>query len=217
MARVVITSGPTRQYLDPVRYLTNASSGRMGAELARVGLQLGHEIAIITGPVAVEYPQGCRLVEVVTTEDMLAATHEEFRTSDGLIGVAAPCDYRPRMVQPNKIPKNGEPLLLELVETEDIVASVAAERRPDQWVVGFALETEDVRHRAIAKMQRKRCDLMVSNSAAAINAAETSIEILAADGHVIEAVAGTKALAAERIWAAIATETAKLSPSAGTR
>lgn len=203
MARIVITSGPTRQYLDPVRYLTNASSGRMGCELARVGLEAGHEITVVSGPVSIAYPDGCRIVDVVTTEEMLAATAEAFDKSDGLIGVAAPCDYRPRFVQSNKIPKNGEPLLLELVETEDIVASLAARKRHDQWVVGFALETEDFRHRAISKMQRKRCDLMVSNSAAAINAAETSIEILAADARVIEAVTGSKALAAQRIWAAI--------------
>ncbi len=203
MAKIVVTSGPTRQYLDPVRYLTNASSGQMGRELAIQGIKLGHDVTIVSGPVSIDYPREARVVNVVTTEEMLVATREHFRDATGLIGVAAPCDYMPHFIQSQKIPKTGNNLVLELVETPDIVATLAAEKHENQWVVGFALETEDRRHRAIAKMQRKRCNLMVSNSAAAINATETDIEILNADGMLIEHVVGSKKKAAQQIWQAI--------------
>jgi phosphopantothenoylcysteine decarboxylase/phosphopantothenate--cysteine ligase len=92
MARILITSGPTRQYLDPVRYLTNASSGRMGRELAAAALELGHEVVVVSGPVGVEYPAGAIVRPVISTEDLLAACQELFPTCDGVIGAAAPCD-----------------------------------------------------------------------------------------------------------------------------
>ena len=161
MARILLTSGPTRQYLDPVRYLTNASSGRMGAALAAAALARGHGVTVITGPVSVDYPAAARVVPVDTTDQMLAAVLAEFPDHDGLIGAAAPCDYMPRRVRGEKIAKDGQPLSLELIETPDVVATAAARKRPDQWVVGFALETEDQRFRAIVKMQRKCCDMMV--------------------------------------------------------
>src|SRR5687767_13948647 len=110
MARILITSGPTRQYLDPVRYLTNASSGRMGAALAESALAAGHEVIIVSGPVETAYPPAARVVPVVTTDDMMEACRREFPACDGLIGVAAPCDYKPRQVSEQKIAKTGEPL-----------------------------------------------------------------------------------------------------------
>ncbi|MCA9265442.1 MAG: phosphopantothenoylcysteine decarboxylase, partial [Planctomycetales bacterium] len=161
MARILITSGPTRQYLDPVRYLTNASSGRMGASLAEAAIAVGHEVVVVSGPVDVAYPERCRVVPVISTEDMLEAAEAEFATCDGLIGVAAPCDYRPVRVEDQKISKTGDPLVLYLVETPDIVATLGAKKRVDQWVVGFALETEDHRFRAITKLQKKSCNFIV--------------------------------------------------------
>ncbi|HEX3725066.1 MAG TPA: phosphopantothenoylcysteine decarboxylase, partial [Pirellulales bacterium] len=119
MSRILITSGPTRQYLDPVRYLTNASSGRMGAALADAALAHGHEVVIVSGPVSIEYPAGVEVLSVVSTEEMLEVASRVFPTCQGLIGVAAPCDYRPVRVSPGKISKTGEPLLLHLVETPD--------------------------------------------------------------------------------------------------
>src|SRR5688572_22327692 len=119
MARILITSGPTRQYLDPVRYLTNASSGRMGAALATAALALGHSVTIISGPVEVAYPADAKVIGVLSTEEMLEASRTAFELCDGLIGAAAPCDYRPERVEPHKIAKTGEPLLLRLLETED--------------------------------------------------------------------------------------------------
>ena len=105
MARIVITSGPTRQYLDPVRYLTNGSSGRMGASLAQATLDLGHDVTIISGPVNVSYPSAAKVVDVMTTQEMLDATRHAFQGADGLIGAAAPCDYMPRTLKATSSPR----------------------------------------------------------------------------------------------------------------
>jgi phosphopantothenoylcysteine decarboxylase/phosphopantothenate--cysteine ligase len=202
MARILITSGPTRQYLDPVRYLTNASSGRMGAALAAAALELGHEVIVVSGPVEVDYPAQAQVLPVVSTEAMLLEARAAFDTCDGLIGAAAPCDYRPHYVESSKIAKTGEPLLLELIETDDVVATLGAEKG-QRWVVGFALETEDHRLRALAKLERKRCDLMVSNGVEAMNALENQVEILAPDGTVLRSAAGSKPSVAREILAVI--------------
>ena len=147
MARILITSGPTRQYLDPVRYLTNASSGRMGRALTAATLAEGHQVVVVTGPIMGDYPPGAEIVRVLTTDEMFAECQRLFPSCDGVIGAAAPCDYRPLKVEPQKIAKTGEPLVLHLIETQDIIATLGATKRPDQWVVGFALETEDQQER----------------------------------------------------------------------
>lgn len=203
MARILITSGPTRQFLDPVRYLTNASSGRMGSALAQAALDAGHEVTVISGPVSVNYPAKANVIDVLTTSDMLSAVQEHYPNFDGLIGAAAPCDYMPRRISQEKIAKSGQPLQLELVETPDIVATAAQTKRPGQWVVGFALETEDQRFRAIVKMQRKCCDMMVSNGPAAIDSLNNEVEILSADGNTLAKVSGDKAKVAEAIIEAL--------------
>lgn len=189
---ILITSGPTRQHLDPVRYLTNASSGRMGAAMAAAAIERGHRVTVVSGPVQVDYPPACEVVPVVSTEEMLAAARDAFGRCDGLIGVAAPCDYRPVGVADHKIAKTGDPLVLRLVETADIVATLAAEKG-ERWVVGFALETEDHRLRALAKLERKHCDLMVSNGADAMHATTTAVEVLTPEGRVLASLAGRKA------------------------
>lgn len=202
MAHILITSGPTRQYLDPVRYLTNASSGRMGRALAEAALELGHDVTVISGPVDVKYPSGARVLDVISTEDMLETALAEFENCDGLIGAAAPCDYRPVKVAPGKIAKTGEPLKLHLVETPDVVATLGA-TKTHQWLVGFALETEDHRFRAIVKAERKSCDLMVVNGVDAMHSAENNVEIIDADGNVLNSVHAHKDEVAREILAVI--------------
>lgn len=202
MSRILITSGPTRQYLDPVRYLTNASSGRMGAGLARAALDAGHEVIIVSGPVDVSYPDAARVVPVVSTEEMLEAAANEFASCDGLIGAAAPCDYRPVKVAEGKIAKTGEPLRLNLVETDDIVATLGSQKGV-RWVVGFALETEDHRLKALAKLERKHCDLIVSNGVEAMRALENEVEVLTPDGETVGRFSGPKDEVARGIVAVI--------------
>lgn len=192
MARILITSGPTRQYLDPVRYLSNASSGRMGAALATAALELGHEVVVISGPVQIDYPPRAHVVPVVSTDDMLEASQEWFKKCDGAIGAAAPCDYMPRFVESQKIAKTGAPLTLELIETPDVVATLGQTKLPGQWVVGFALETEDRRFRATVKLEKKHCDLIVSNGPSAIDSLDNHVELLDAAGDVVASVHGSK-------------------------
>jgi phosphopantothenoylcysteine decarboxylase/phosphopantothenate--cysteine ligase len=192
MARILITSGPTRQYIDPVRYLTNASSGRMGAALAEAAAGLGHEVVIVSGPVQVAYPPAARVVPVVSTEEMLGACREEFGTCDGLLAAAAPCDYRPQQIAVQKIAKSGQSWLLELVETPDIVATLAREKRPEQWLIGFALETQDQRVRALAKSVKKRCDWIVLNGPQAIDSDSNNVELLDRQGQVLGSWEGSK-------------------------
>ena len=199
MARIVITSGPTRQYLDPVRYLTNGSSGRMGAALAQATLDLGHDVTIISGPVSVLYPAAAKVVDVVSTQEMLEATRSAFHTAEGLIGAAAPCDYMPRQIEKHKLTKTGEGLQLSLIETPDIIATLGTSKQAHQWVVGFALETEDIRFRAIVKMSRKCCDMIVSNSAEAMNAEDNSVEVILRDGSILGQLTGPKSEVARGI------------------
>lgn len=191
MARILITSGPTRQYLDPVRYLTNASSGRMGRALVEAALELGHQVRVVTGPVNLQYPSAAAVLPVVSTEEMLAAAWAAFEGCDGLIGAAAPCDYRPVRVESHKIVKTGRPLSLELVETDDVVAALGR-RKGRRWVVGFALETEDRRLRALAKLEQKCCDLVVSNGPQAIDSAENDVEVLQSEGDIVARISGPK-------------------------
>lgn len=202
MSRILITSGPTRQYLDPVRYLTNASSGRMGKALAEAAIEAGHEVVIVSGPVDVEYPPAARVIDVISTEEMLVAAREAFDECDGLIGVAAPCDYRPVKVEANKIPKNGEPLRLNLIETDDIVATLGRVKG-DRWAVGFALETEDRRLRALAKLEKKSCDLMVLNGPEAMHSPDNRVEVIDPTGSVLQAISGPKEHVAREIFRVI--------------
>ncbi len=204
MARILITSGPTRQYLDPVRYLTNASSGRMGAALAQAALANRHDVEIVSGPVDVEYPSLARVTTVVSTEEMLAACQRIFPVCDGLIGVAAPCDYRPVRVAPHKIAKTGQPLDVQLIETDDIVATLGAAKR-GQWLVGFALETEDRRLRALAKIEKKHCDLMVLNGPEAMHSPDNTVEIMDRAGQVLCNFSGRKEDVARLIFGVIET------------
>lgn len=199
MSRILITSGPTRQYLDPVRYLTNASSGRMGAALTAAALEAGHEVVVVSGPVEVSYPGNAQVLSVVSTEEMLAACRQMFPACDGLIAVAAPCDYRPAVTSPHKIRKTGDSLRLELVETDDIVASLAASKGT-RWMVAFALETEDRHFRAMQKLERKGCDLIVVNGADAIHATHTQVEVLDKKGAVLGVFSGGKPRVAQEVF-----------------
>jgi len=204
MSRILLTSGPTRQYLDPVRYLSNGSSGRMGKALAEASLDAGHEVVIVSGPVEVRYPEAARVLPVISTEEMLAACLSVFPECDGLIAAAAPCDYRPNAVAAQKIRKMGGTLDVQLVETPDIVARLGAIKTA-QWMVAFALETEDLRLRAMQKLERKRCDLIVVNGPAAMYAVDTKVEVIDAQGEVLAAVAGSKRQVAKAILRVIET------------
>ncbi len=175
----------------------------MGRALALAALEAGHDVVIVSGPVEIEYPSRALVVPVVSTDEMLDACRKAFPECEGLIGVAAPCDYRPQKTARHKLSKTGRGLDLHLVETPDIVATLASSRTPGQWMVAFALETEDPRIRAMHKLQRKRCDLIVLNGPSAIRAENTAVEVIDRSGAVVAALAGAKDQVARAIFRVI--------------
>ena len=171
----------------------------MGAALAEAALRLEHDVTIVSGPVGISYPEGANVVPVVTTDDMLEAAIDCFKNCDGAIGAAAPCDYMPRFINDQKIAKTGEPLALQLVETPDVVATLGQMKKRKQWVVGFALETEDRRFRATVKLEKKHCDLIVSNGPSAIDSNENDVELLGPDGAVLLKICDDKSSVARAL------------------
>jgi len=163
--RVVVTAGPTREWIDPVRVITNPSSGRMGFAVAAAAFARGAEVTLISGPAQLQVPIGVAMVRVETTADMLAAVGDRLPATDVLVMAAAPADYRPGRAATAKLPRVDGPLALELEPTTDILESTVALRRDGSVVVGFALETDPGVARARAKLERKQLDLIVLNSA----------------------------------------------------
>ena len=199
MKRLLITSGPTREYLDPVRYLSNASSGKMGCALAKAALKSGWEVVLISGPVALEYPREVELHTVVSTGEMYDSALRLFPGCDMAIGAAAPCDYRPKSVSENKLSKSDFSGLVELVETPDILAALGQIKRPEQVLVAFALETHEAKNRALQKMHRKKADFVVVNTPAAINAEATEFDIYDHSERLLCSIAGSKDRLAEQL------------------
>ncbi len=177
MAKILLTAGPTRAYLDDVRYLTNASSGRMAKALAQAALARGHQVTIVSGPVQITYPQKARVIPVVTTAEMLAAAVAELPKCDGVIAAAAPCDFEPARRAAGKIPRTGAGLTLKLGPTTDVIATLARRRRPGQWFVAFALEPGADPRRAFEKITAKQCDLIVVNDVTALEADATAVAV----------------------------------------
>lgn len=192
MARILLTAGPTRAYLDDVRYLTNASSGRMAAALAAAALARGHAVTIVSGPVHVAYPRAARVIPVVTTAEMLAASLAELPACDGVIAAAAPCDFEPVRKVAGKIPRAGAGLTLELAPTRDVIATLARRAPRDKWFVAFALEPGADPRRAFEKIEAKRCDLIVVNDLSAMEGTETAVTVYDRRHETVGSRTGTK-------------------------
>jgi phosphopantothenoylcysteine decarboxylase/phosphopantothenate--cysteine ligase len=159
---VLITAGPTREPIDPVRYITNRSSGKMGYAIAAAAHAQGARAILVSGPVTIDEPQGVEVIRVETAEQMHAATHEHVAGADIFIAAAAVSDYRPASRSTHKIKKTEDTMSINLVRTPDILASVAAlESAP--FTVGFAAETENVREYAAGKLENKKLDMIVAN------------------------------------------------------
>jgi phosphopantothenoylcysteine decarboxylase / phosphopantothenate---cysteine ligase len=190
--RILITAGPTREYLDDVRFISNASSGKMGYALAAEAARRGHEVILVSGPVALPAPAGVECVPVLTGDDMLQACLEHLEACDGAIMAAAVCDYRPAHRTPGKAPKFTATHAVELTPTADICAALGA-RKGRRVVVGFALETDDARTRAEEKLYRKHCDAIVLNHPAGIGVDRTTFEIFSPVSGWSASRSGTKA------------------------
>lgn len=159
---VVVTAGPTAEPLDPVRYITNRSSGKMGYAIAEVAHARGAHVTLISGPTAIQPPKGVDVVRIGTTQELYDAVlgHAD---ADVVIQAAAPADYRAREISPTKIKRTGDSLMIELVPNPDIAAALGARKHPGQTLVGFAAETNNVIENAQGKLKRKSLDLIVAN------------------------------------------------------
>ena len=166
--RVMVTAGPTREALDPVRYVSNRSSGKMGYAIARAAQLRGAQVTLLSGPVSLAAPQGVALVPFTTTQDLLERASERVSSQDILIQAAAPADYRAKEIAPQKIKKqNGEEMVIHLVENPDVAATLGKVKREDQTFVGFAAETNDVLEHAQGKLVKKNLDMIVANDVTA--------------------------------------------------
>lgn len=189
--RILITAGPTREYLDDVRYLSNASSGRMGFALADAARSAGHEVVIVSGPVDLKPPQGCEFHAVETTSQMRDAAVSLFPGCDGVIAAAAVCDYKPRTRITGKIAKTGEPISIEMIETDDVLRELGR-NKDHRWVVGFALESQNARENALQKLRAKNCDWIVLNNPVAIGSESNSVELIDRSGQAVSSWSGSK-------------------------
>jgi phosphopantothenoylcysteine decarboxylase/phosphopantothenate--cysteine ligase len=176
---IMITAGPTREAIDPVRFISNHSSGRMGYALAQAAAEAGARVILISGPVSLPPPANVTCVSVESAEQMFAAAHNRIDGVDIFIGAAAVSDYRPASAKRQKIKKNNAELRIDLVKAPDTLASVAKlDNRP--FTVGFAAETERLRENALAKLQGKKLDLIVANQVGAgrgFNCEENAVEV----------------------------------------
>jgi len=172
----LITAGGTREYIDPVRFISNASSGKMGYALARAALKAGHKVTLVTAPTALREPSGAEVVEVETAGEMFEAVKEYFARCDCLIMAAAVADYTPARPAKTKIKKSGKALTLRLKPTTDILRWAGRHKAKGQIVVGFALEDKALRPRAERKMREKNLDMIVANAPAAIGSDKSTVE-----------------------------------------
>ena len=161
--KFLITAGPTREAMDPVRYLSNRSSGKMGYALAAAALEAGHEVVLISGPVALIAPAGAQVIKIESAQEMYEAVQAMVEDCQAAIFAAAVADYRPARVADQKIKKTDEELVLRLERTPDILGSTRSVFGFQGVLVGFAAETESLLEHAQEKMLRKGCDLLVAN------------------------------------------------------
>lgn len=160
--RVLVTAGPTQEAIDPVRYITNHSSGKMGYALAKRAYQLGAKVTLISGPVNLAVPYGIQVIHVKSAQEMFEAVKENYEKQDYIIKAAAVGDYRIKEVAANKIKKHDDSLVLEMVKNKDILAFLGT-HKTHQTICGFAMETQDLITNAKDKFVRKNCDLLVAN------------------------------------------------------
>jgi phosphopantothenoylcysteine decarboxylase / phosphopantothenate---cysteine ligase len=209
--KVLLTAGPTREAVDPVRYISNHSSGKQGFALAQAALEAGARVTLISGPTSLDPPDRVTLIPIVSAEQMYAAVMAEIPDTDIFIGVAAVADYRPVEAQAKKIKKNAAPgnqsITLELIENPDIIAAVArAEKRP--FTVGFAAETDNLIDYARRKLKQKNLDMIVANNVAdstiGFNSDENQTSVLWED-HVEELPLMSKSNISNRIIELVST------------
>lgn len=162
--KVLVTAGPTREKMDPVRYISNHSTGKMGYAVARAAMMRGADVTLVSGKVNIEPPMDVKVVPVVSAADMAQAVKEAAPAQDIIIKAAAVADYRPRVTADEKLKKKDEEFSIELERTEDILAYLGAHRREGQFLCGFSMETEHMLENSRAKLAKKNIDMIVANN-----------------------------------------------------
>jgi len=180
--RFLITAGGTREYIDPVRFITNASSGRMSHALAQAATRAGHKVTLVTAPVAQQMPDGAKIIKIVSAKEMFEAVRKNFPACDCLIMAAAVADYTPAKPSKTKIKKMAKTLTIKLKPTVDILKWAGQRKskiknQKSKIVVGFALEDKDIRANAEKKLKAKKLDMIIANSPAAIGADKSSVQL----------------------------------------
>jgi phosphopantothenoylcysteine decarboxylase/phosphopantothenate--cysteine ligase len=198
---VMVTAGPTREAIDPVRYITNRSSGKMGYRVAEAARDAGARVILVSGPVNLERPEGMDVIEIESAEQLFAAAHENIGDVDIFIAAAAVADYQPEQRQENKIKKTESHMSIELVKAPDTLAAISAlPERP--FCVGFAAETEKVSEYARGKLARKKLDMIIANKVGAnlgFDCDENTVEVFWRTGERKFPTTSKSALAAELI------------------
>jgi len=197
--RILITAGGTREYIDPVRFISNASSGRMGYALARAALKAGHKVTLITTPNNQSPSSDVKFVRVETAVQMFEAVKKYFHQCDCLIMAAAVADYTPVRPAKTKIQKTGKHLTIKLKPTDDILKWAGKHKKKCQIVVGFALEDKNVRARAEKKLKEKNLDMIVANTPSAIGAEKSAVQIKITGREWLKLSQAGKATIAKRI------------------
>jgi len=169
--RFVVTAGPTREAIDPVRFISNRSSGKMGYAIAEAALAKKHQVTLISGPAAIAPPRGADFIAITTAEELYRAVHRSLGRCDVFVMCAAVSDYKPAAIAPRKMKKRRASFALKLVPTRDILASLPKRRR--YLVIGFAAETHDLKINAQKKLRAKNCDAIVAND---VSGRETGME-----------------------------------------
>jgi phosphopantothenoylcysteine decarboxylase/phosphopantothenate--cysteine ligase len=197
--RILITAGGTREYIDPVRFISNASSGKMGYALASAALKSGHKVTLITASTSRRPPIGAKFVKVETTAQMFKAVKKHLEPCDCLIMAAAVADYTPVSPYRTKLQKTDKSMTIKLKPTTDILKWVARHKKKTQIVVGFALEDKSLRTRAEKKMKQKNLDMIVVNSPAAIGADKSNVQIKIQNSTWLEIQNAAKSTTANKI------------------
>jgi phosphopantothenoylcysteine decarboxylase/phosphopantothenate--cysteine ligase len=183
--RFLITAGPTREPIDPVRYISNRSSGKMGYAMAEAAFEAGHDVTLISGPVHLKPPPNVKFVSVATSDEMFDAVHQHANDADVCILCAAVADYQPAAISPIKLKKEANQISLTLIPARDILESLGRQRDRKFLLVGFAAETDHLEENAAKKLRRKNCDIIVANDARiGMESDENEFIILFRDGEI---------------------------------
>ena len=202
--KILINAGPTRESLDPVRFITNHSTGKMGYALAAAAVKAGHEVTLISGPVALTPPEGLTsLIRIVTAAEMAEAMKNAFPSADLTILCAAVADYRPKYYSATKLKKQPGTMMLELERTEDIALTLGRLKRSGQLLAGFAAETDEVERNALKKLKAKNFDWIAANRVGipgcGFGSDTNTVKLYAADGSVTDLGSELKTRLAERL------------------